>query len=341
MRITNSMLSDNFLMYLSNNLQNVQKYQQQMSTGEKISLPSDDPYGTTQVMQINEELSENAQYASNINDAKNWSSVTDTDLGQVQSVLQRINELLYSAGDAAYGSQQLTSIKNEINANIGQLAQCMNSNYDGRYIFGGTRATFKPVGTTTDSDGNTQLDYIMRDGTAINRSSPSASETTQLNQINSRLSTEISAGVSVSYNIQASSVIQFNNTDGNSKDLRTILSNIVKDLSYPNSTGNHADGDTTTTGRSFLIGSDLSDIQDAINNVSKVRTEIGAVENRMTTAASVNDSENTNLTELLSSVNDADYAETTMKYSETQATYSASLYVSAKVLQETLLDYVK
>lgn len=322
MRILNSILSNDFLSYLSNNLQNVQKYQQQMSTGQLISEPSDDPLGTTKLLKINNELAQNTQYKSNISNAKNWLSTTDTDLGQMNSTLQRMNELLVSAGNAAYGSDEFNSIRSEINTNIGQLSQCINSSYDGKYVFGGTRNDYKPVGVKIDTNGNEKLDYVNKDGTT-----PLASGDAQLNQISSNLSVEISQGVDVNYNVTANSIIEFKNDSGTAKDLRTILNNITTDLGSP-------------TGTTNLEGRDLSDIKDAINNISNLRTNVGAMENRMTSASNINESDNTNLTELLSATDDADYADVTMKYAQTQATYSASLYVSAKVLQSTLLDYL-
>lgn len=43
MRITNNMLINNMLSNLSTNLGRVSKHQNQLATGKKISLPSDDP----------------------------------------------------------------------------------------------------------------------------------------------------------------------------------------------------------------------------------------------------------------------------------------------------------
>ncbi len=51
---------------------------------------------------------------------------------------------------------QRQAIKDEINQRVEELSRILNTSFDGKYIFGGTRGTSKPVGTS-DVDGNTEL----------------------------------------------------------------------------------------------------------------------------------------------------------------------------------------
>lgn len=333
MRITNSMLCNNFLYDLNNNLSVMQKLQQQMSTGNKINVASDDPLGAAKLIELDTEIAQNKQYNTNISNTTDWLNVTDTTLGQASNVLQRINELLVSAGDAAYGPDEQKSIKSEINENISQLSQVINTNYDGKYIFGGTRATDKPTAVstsatvtsgTTTTGGNTQLDY--------NVTGSSSDQTNQINQIKSRLTVEIAQGVTMDYSISAGDIMEFKNDSGNTLNLKDILNTITSDLD--SNKVSSADG----TG---LTGADLSNIKDAIANIAKLRTRVGSMENRMTSAKTQNESENTSLTEVLSNTNDVDMAEATIQYSTAQTVYLASLQTSAKIIQPTLLDYLR
>lgn len=318
MRVTNSMLSNNFMYDLNNNLENMSIYQRQMSSGTLINKASDDPLGASQVMQINTEMAQNKQYATNINNTTQWLSVTDTSLGQVNSVLQRINELMVSVGDAAYGPDQRQSIKDEINTNIGQLSQILNTSYDGKYIFGGNRGESKPTGTTTVG-GNQQLNYINADGTT-------PIQANQMTMVKSKLSVEVSKGVTIGYNVTAADVMEYKSSSGASLNLSDVLNTITSDLDSGNV--------------SNVIGTDLSNIQDAIKNVSSVRTEVGALENRMTSVQNENQSENTSLTQVLANTDDVDYAQMTMQFAQAQTTYQASLQTSAKILQHSLIDYM-
>lgn len=106
MRITNKMLSNSFLSDMRTNLSNMQQLQKQMSTGKEISKPSDDPFKVARSMQLNSDITANSQYNSNIKDTINWLSTTDTALGQIGDDLQRIRQLMVSAGDASYGPSE-------------------------------------------------------------------------------------------------------------------------------------------------------------------------------------------------------------------------------------------
>src|SRR3712207_7355061 len=46
-----------------------------------------------------------------------------------------------------FRSSDRKKIKDEINEIVGQIAQTLNSSFDGKYLFGGTRVTKKPLTT--------------------------------------------------------------------------------------------------------------------------------------------------------------------------------------------------
>lgn len=157
-RVTNKMLSNDFLRDMQNNLKNMQQIQMQRTTGKKYSRPSDNPGKVVQIMQTYTDETANKQYNTNISNATSWIKNTDTSLGQAGDVLTRIQELLVSAGSAAYGSQERKSIKDEINQKIGEFAQDLNSTYDGKYIFGGTKSSVKPL--TTINNGTSSIGTV-------------------------------------------------------------------------------------------------------------------------------------------------------------------------------------
>jgi flagellar hook-associated protein 3 FlgL len=321
MRVTNQMMANNFLTDMNNNMENLNKLQRQMTSGKEISKPSDDPTKVARAMQLQTDINTNTQYGQNITDASNWLNTTDTSLGQVGDVLQRIRELLVSSGDAAYGSDEQTAIKNEVNQKIGELTQIVNTNYDGRYIFGGSKGTSKPVVEIPDAlnSSNSNISYADKNGTAIT----SASDPISYNMINTKLSTEISHGVSMQYNVTATDIMKINS----STDLSQVFSNITS----------HLDSGNTSS----LTGQDLTDVTDAITNVLRLRSEVGAKSNRMDSAKSKNEDESSNMTEILSNTEDIDITKKTMEYATMQTVYTASLQTSAKVLQPTLMDYLK
>lgn len=323
MRVTNKMMSNNFLRDMRNNLQNMQTLQQQMTSGKEIRRPSDNPFKTARAMQLHTDISTNKQYNENIKDTINWLDVTDTALDQAGNVLQRVRELLVSAGNAGYGPDEKKAIKDEINQKVGELTQVLNTNFDGKYLFAGSRGLTKPVMEVT-VDGNNSIEYQLKDGT-----STTDLTNEEVNMISHKLEVEVSQGVKLEYNISAKDVLQFSAT----KDLNSVLKNITT----------HLDGNSVGTEdpAEALNGEDLQDITDAINNLLRLRSEVGAKQNRMEGAKDKNVDENFNMTEILSETEDIDITEKTMQYATMQTVYVASLQTSAKVIQPTLMDYLR
>ncbi len=311
MRITNKMLSNNFLNDMRRNLSNLSTIQNQMSSGKQVGKASDDPAKASKIMQINSDISANKQYNTNITDASNWLDVTDTSLGQIGDSIFRIQELLQSTGNPGYTSDERRAVKDEINQKIGELSQKLNQSFDGKYIFGGTSGTTKP--TDTNAEGvNTELICDM-----ASKQNPESSE----------LLVEVSQGVTMDYNTTATDVINYG-TDG--KSLTKLLSNITE----------HLDS-TNPEDIKKLITDDLTGIQDAMTNVSSLRSKVGAKQNSMESAKVRNEDQNLNMIEILSKTQDIDITEKAMEFATMQTMYMASLQTSAQVLQPTLLDYLR
>lgn len=323
MRVTDKMLSDSFLSNMYVNLNNMKKVQEQMTSGKAFRRPSDDPFGVSRSMQMYGQISANKQYNSNIKDTINWLNTTDTALGQATKALDRVRELMVSAGDAGYGSDELRAIKDEINEKIGELSQIMNTSFDGKYIFGGTRGDKKPTAVEVDAKGNTQLSLTHKDGD-------------ELKQINAKLIVEISQGVAIDYNVSATEIFNFRHkyTDSagaehtESGDLNKLFEDITK----------HLDNEDEL---SKVINEDLAKMDSAINNFLTVRSKVGTMQNRMESAESLNKEQNMNLTEILSHNEDIDVVEKSIEYATMVTIYMASLQTSAQILQPSLIDYLR
>ncbi|MCB2288839.1 flagellar hook-associated protein FlgL [Clostridium sp. CS001] len=319
MRVTNKMLSNNFLRDMRTNLNNMNRLQGQMTSGKEIRKPSDDPFKASRIMQMYSDIDANKQYKNNIKDAINWLDTTDTALGQLGNVSGRIEELLISAGNATYSDSERKAIKDEINQKVGEMSQILNTSFDGKYIFGGTRTTIKPVETEM-TGGNTDLIY--------NTDTTEPARTEQLNMIKDKRLVEVSQGVTMDYNITATQVIDYGT--GVDDNLMKLLQDITA----------HLDSDDSNEIKK-LTNEDLTGIKSFMTNILKLRSEVGAKQNRMESAEARNTDLNFNMTEILSRTEDIDITEKTMEYATMQTIYIASLQTSAKVLQPSLLDYLR
>lgn len=341
MRITNKMLSNNFLSDLNTNLQNMQTLQKQMASGKLFSKPSDNPFSVSRAMELHTSINTNTMYNQNIKDTINWLDTTDKAVGQVGDVFQRVRELLVSSGNGAYSAEERQKVKDEINQDVAQISQILNTSFDGKYVFGGTRGTYKPTDAVTNATtGNTDLIYVNKDGTTLD---PVANPTAaQYTMIKTSLQVEVSQGVTMKYNVGANEIIQYG-SDPSTDDIRLLLQRITNHLD-----GNNADGTPHTVTDAThpdpileLTGADLNDVDAALNNILTVRSQVGAKQNRMDSAQTQNTDMNANMTEILSKTEDIDITQKTMEYATAQTVYLASLQTSAKVIQPTLMDYLR
>ncbi|MGL4761227.1 MAG: flagellar hook-associated protein FlgL [Sarcina sp.] len=330
MRVTNRMMTSSFLNDMNRNLGNMQKIQGQLTTGKLVNKPSDNPFVVARSMQLYSDISANEQYNTNIKDTTNWLDATDTALGQLTDTLQRVRELMVTAGNAAYGTDEKNAIKDEINQRIEEVGTILNTSFDGKYIFGGTKGTSRPVMTEKDENGNVTLGFASKDGGKIPLNTSNHIEQAELDMIGKNLSVEISQGVTVEYNVNAKDILLFKDSQGNSQDLMGLLSDLTTNI-----------GSTDEAESSKVIGENLDSMTKAIDNMLTLRAEVGAKQNRMESAQTKNEEENFNLTEVLSGNEDINFTEKRMESATMQTVYMASLQTASKVIQQSLLDYIR
>lgn len=85
----------------------------------------------------------------------------------------------------------------------------------------------------------------------------------------------------------------------------------------------------------------LADLDSAIDTVLKYRSQIGAKSNRLDATKTRLDSNEVDYTDLLSKTEDVDIAKTIMDLKMDENVYRASLAVGARIIQPTLVDFLR
>ncbi|MBO2944847.1 flagellar hook-associated protein FlgL [Paenibacillus sp. F411] len=86
---------------------------------------------------------------------------------------------------------------------------------------------------------------------------------------------------------------------------------------------------------------ELENMSTRLTKINEARSQIGAKTNRVSLISNRLVDLEMNLTAMQSKVEDADYAETIMKLKQDESVYQASLATSAKIMQISLLDYLR
>lgn len=302
MRITNNMLINNMLNNLNNNLNRMNKYQNQLATGKKISLPSDDPIVASRALKLRTDVAEIQQYKRNVDDANSWMDITETTLGQMGDVMHRVRELAVQAANETNTPEDLDKIKQEMGQLKVQMVHLANTTYAGRYIFSG----FKTDKALMDDNGVFLIDI-------------SNSE---------QIHFEIGIGDDIHINVTGSDLFN-NGTDAAAGDTSGLLATFDAIITALDA-GDNED-----------VGNMLGHIDDDINNILRVRSGIGARMNRLELTANRLEDDFINFTSLMSKNEDADIAEVIMNLQNEENVYRASLSAGARVIQPSLVDFLK
>src|SRR5450755_939111 len=113
-RITPLMTSATILADLNQAQAQMDATQQQLASGKTISQPSDNPYGASLAVSLNSDLASLSGYSNQITDGTGWAQAADSSMSNIQSMLQRAQELVvgaangnHSAGDRADTSAEI------------------------------------------------------------------------------------------------------------------------------------------------------------------------------------------------------------------------------------------
>ncbi len=137
MRVTNSLIKDQIINFLSANQERLADVQRQISTNKEVAVSSDDPIRFDRAGRFKSLLAKNEQYTSNIEDGIAWIVMGAESLDVVYESLQQAKVLaLQTRGDAV--SSTRAQVVPYVNALIEEMVLMGNSKFMGKYIFGGT-----------------------------------------------------------------------------------------------------------------------------------------------------------------------------------------------------------
>jgi len=163
MRISSIQAFNNGVSGLGRNYSNLIRTQEQISSGNRILTPADDPVASVRLLQLEQQQAVLGQYKENLTAAKNSLTQEETTITSVVNVLQRIRELAVQAGGGALSADDRKSIAKELSEREGELLNLMNSrNARGEYLFSGFLGKTEPFLRNPDGTYSYQGDEGQR-----------------------------------------------------------------------------------------------------------------------------------------------------------------------------------
>jgi len=263
---------------LRSNTNMVQKSIEKLSTGYRINRAGDDAAGLSITQKMTTLIRGMDQAKRNIGDGVAMISTIDGALGTVQDNLQRIRELTVQALNGTNSNDERDAIQREINERV-QAIQDM-----------GTQAQFNGVSLLQGSADIT-LQIGANDGNSLTMRTSSGTSTNTGFKIDWASSGTAAAAYGTLGERTTVALSAFSVGSAN-----------VKTLS----------GTTTATTNA------LSNLDSMINNVSRMRSQVGAYENSLSSNMDYLDRYSESLEGARSRVRDADVAEESSKYVRSQ-----------------------
>jgi flagellar hook-associated protein 3 FlgL len=296
MRITQSMLAANSLRNISQSYSKMGQYQDELSTGKKITKPSDDPVVAMKGMYYRSDLASVDQYKRNLSELHLWMDNSEAGMSQANSALQRIRELVVQGQGGSLSSVDLSAIGDEVGQLKDDLVKTANTQVAGRYIFHGNDVTNPPVP----------------------QEDPPTVATNLTNPTIDNYNVEVSNGVTLKANVNPANA--FN------QQLFDVVGGIQTALQ------SNKPGDLDNL---------LTSLDKVMDTMSAEHSELGARSNRLDMVETRIDQQDTLATKALSDNEDVDIEKVIMDLTNQESVQRAALSVGSRVIQPTLMDFLK
>jgi flagellar hook-associated protein 3 FlgL len=121
------------------------KLQQQISSGVRITKPSDDPAASSRILEMEQNISLKLQYQVNIGLAEVRLEVEETTLASVETMVFRLRELAIQGNNGTLDSNAQQAISQEIRERLDELLALANTrDRNGDFLFAGYQSLTQP-----------------------------------------------------------------------------------------------------------------------------------------------------------------------------------------------------
>lgn len=146
-RLATANTYDNALRNLQSRQASISTLQESLTSGKKVTRPSDDPTGAAQAERAMNRIARIATDQRALEAQRNAIAQAEGTLGDVTSALQNFRELVVSAGNAAYGSSERATIAGQLSGLKDQILALANTkDSNGMPLFAALGSALTPFG---------------------------------------------------------------------------------------------------------------------------------------------------------------------------------------------------
>jgi flagellar hook-associated protein 3 FlgL len=308
-RVTSGAYADRLISNLGSITARQARYQAQISTGQRVTLPEDDPGAVRRALDLEGERGRVGQFGRNITRLKETATSTNTVMRSLSKIATRAGELAIKA-NSIRSADDRKAYAAEVTQMIHQAVSSANTNLRGESVMAGT-LNDKPAYTlTAGTDGRVQsVTYNGNQDTA---------------------SLDIAEGQELS-----ASVVGSNATGSGPAGL-------IEDPRAGADLFNHLIQlqDQLLAGTAVTTPTTVGLQADADNLLRHIAAN-GVVQGRLEAGSAMVSDRLLSLEGQISGETDADLAKALVRLNETQVSYQAALQTGGKILTMSLMDYLR
>lgn len=286
------------------------RLQTQAATGQRITLPEDDPVSMRRVLDLQAEAGQLTQYRRNLERLQELTNASFSAIKGLKAVSDRAGEIAIRA-DGLKGPAEFNALADELDQLIHHAVAAANTRNRGDALFGGTQTAQPAFTATTDLQG--RVTGVTYAGNA------------------DALEIEVDDSVTLSAHTVGT------NLSGNGP--RGLITDSRAGADF----FNHL-----VSLRDHLRAGDIEGVAndrarlaaDEDNLLFHLGTQ-GAVQARLETSLGMIQHRRESIEKLVSREADADLTRTIVRLTEVQTAYQAALQSGASLLSQSLLDYLR
>jgi flagellar hook-associated protein 3 FlgL len=346
---------------LAKNRSEIADLQNQAATQKRVVKPSDDPLAATRVLQTRTEISGGQQFLKSVSQAKAFLEYSDQSLSELNEVIIRAKELaLAQSNDASTNHTSRQATASEIEQLFSQAVQVGNRKLGDRFLFGGYKTTkppFNAEGKYFGDDGEIKISvqkegsvamnmpgsriFLGRDEKAPATAGPDPGSISTSVPVRGPASMP-GAGRPLGEAIETTPLTAGDRGSGSEEKAETLgissswasggvnVFNVLRDLS----TGLRANDKEA-------VQESLDHLDEALAQVVLARAQLGSRVSTLNAATDSLQKGQVDAKTMQSTLEDADSFALVSDLNKTESTLKASLATSGKLIQPSLLDFLR
>lgn len=317
MRVSTSQIYNTGINGILRNQSDLLTTQNQLATGRRVVVPSDDPVAASRALVVTQAQSVNQRYITNQGLASDSLKMTESKLQDVTNLVQNVLDRVVQAGNTSLSDANRQQIAKELRQRYDELTAIANTqDGEGNYIFSGYKTGTQPFPTSNvaNNPSGSSVPGIVMAGVAT----PAGAGVYAGDDGRRELQVDSSRDMPTSE--PGSEVfIQIRDKNGNvtNESVFTTLKNVIENLETPLTSANQAAFQAS-------YNQSLNNLHAALDNTTRITTAVGARQAELDSMGDTSSNLSIQYKSTLSDLQDLDYASAISSLSKQQVVLSAA-----------------